>query len=133
MLECFIMGDSIAVGVSQFKTECVSYSESGITSAGWIDKWGQYPEPAKITVISLGANDYVIDTMPNIEIIRKNLKTNRVIWLLPRQERVPKAFEAVYELAGRYGDRVIRRPPQVSSDGIHPTDEGYKWLADQIR
>ena len=133
MIECLIMGDSIAVGVSQFRPDCASYSQSGITSAGWVDKWGQYPEPAKITVISLGANDYIIDTMPNIQKLRANVKTDKVIWLLPRQERVPKAFDAVYELAGRYGDRVIQRPPQVSPDGIHPTDEGYKWLADQIR
>ena len=133
MLDCLIMGDSIAVGVSQFKPECASYSESGITSKGWIDKWSYIPKPARITVISLGANDYVIDTFPNIELIRNNIKEGRVIWLLPRQERVPKAFEAVYNVAGRWGDRVIRRPLEVSADGIHPTDSGYMWLADQIR
>mgnify|MGYP003345415807 CR=1 FL=1 len=36
MLECMIIGDSIAVGVSQQRQECITLSENGINSANWL-------------------------------------------------------------------------------------------------
>ena len=32
MLDCLILGDSIAVGTHQFKQECVAYAKGGINS-----------------------------------------------------------------------------------------------------
>ena len=32
MLDCLILGDSIAVGVHMFKKECVAYAKGGINS-----------------------------------------------------------------------------------------------------
>ena len=133
MLDCLIMGDSIAVGVSQYRPECASYSQSGITSAGWIKKWGDKPEAAKIVVISLGANDYTVDTMTHIKMLRNNITADKVIWLLPRADRVPMAVNAVYEVARQFNDVIVDRPKEVSPDGIHPTAAGYKWLADRTR
>jgi lysophospholipase L1-like esterase len=127
------MGDSIAVGVSQYRPECASYSQSGITSAGWIKKWGDKPEAAKIVVISLGANDYTVDTMTHIKMLRNNITADKVIWLLPRADRVPMAVNAVYEVARQFNDVIVDRPKEVSPDGIHPTAAGYKWLADRTR
>ena len=133
MLECMIIGDSIAVGVSQQRQECITLSENGINSANWLKKYGTHMHQAGVYVISLGANDYTIDTLPNIEKIRAKVKANVVFWLLPRIDRVPKAYEAVKEIAKRYGDRVIERPKDISPDGIHPTVKGYKELADKTR
>jgi lysophospholipase L1-like esterase len=133
MLECLIIGDSIGVGVSQFRPECKAYVQSGITSSGWIQKWGEKPEDAKIVIISLGANDYSVDTMTHIKRIRKNIEAQRVIWLLPRADRVPIAVNAVYEVARQYNDVILDRPKDVSPDGIHPTAKGYKELADKTR
>jgi lysophospholipase L1-like esterase len=133
MLECLIIGDSIAVGVSEFRKECRAHVQGGITSQGFIKKFGDTPEPAKIVVISLGANDYSIETEPHIEQIRKNTKAAVVFWLLPRQDRVPKAVAAVRAVAARYGDQVIDRPKDVSPDGIHPTARGYRELADKTK
>ncbi len=34
MIECLILGDSIAVGTAQARPECVAYVKSGINSYG---------------------------------------------------------------------------------------------------
>jgi hypothetical protein len=133
MLECLIIGDSIGVGVSEFRRECKAYVQGGISSPGFITKYGEKTESTKTLIISLGANDYGINTLPNIERIRKNVNAGRVFWLLPRIERVPHAHAAVKEVAARYGDTVIERPADISPDGIHPTAKGYKELAEKTR
>ena len=133
MLECLIIGDSIAVGVSEFRKECRAHVQGGITSAGFIKKFGDRPEAAKIVVISLGANDYGVPTEPYIEQIRRNIKAAVVFWLLPRQDRVPEAVASIRSVAYRYGDQVIDRPKDVSPDGIHPTANGYRELADKTK
>jgi lysophospholipase L1-like esterase len=133
MLECVVMGDSIAVGVSQYRQECITLSENGINSANWLKKYGAHMHPATVYVISLGANDYTIDTLPNIEKIRSKVHAGIVFWLLPRKDRVPKAYAAVKEIAKKYGDQILERPKDISPDGIHPTAKGYKELADKTR
>jgi hypothetical protein len=35
MLECLILGDSIAVGTHQFRPDCVSYSKGGWNTKQW--------------------------------------------------------------------------------------------------
>ena len=133
MLECLIIGDSIAVGVSEFRKECRAHVQGGITSQGFIKKFGDRPEEAKIVVISLGANDYDLPTQPYIEQIRSNTKARVVFWLLPREDRVPKAVAAVRAVAAKYGDQVIPRPKDISPDGIHPTAKGYRELASKTK
>jgi lysophospholipase L1-like esterase len=128
-----IIGDSIAVGVSQQRPECIQLAENGINSANWIKKYGAHIKPAHVLVISLGANDYTIDTLPNIERIRKYVNAEVVFWLLPRKDRVPKAYDAVKQVATKYGDVVLERPKDISPDGIHPTVKGYKELADETK
>ena len=60
MLECLILGDSIAVGTKMFApTECVSYSKGGFNSWQWNQRWGMNPVEANTVVISLGTNDHV--------------------------------------------------------------------------
>jgi lysophospholipase L1-like esterase len=135
MLECLIVGDSIAVGVSQVRPECQSIAKSGINSSDCNKKHLHKLKPARTLVISLGANDYKgINTEGHIRSLRTNAQADRVFWLLPSQRLKPTQVEAVKLVAAEFGDTVIPRPESnISSDGVHPTYKGYKILGDQTR
>lgn len=135
MLECLIVGDSIAVGVSQVRHECMSIAKSGINSRDWTAKNIHKLKPVRTLVISLGANDYRgINTEGHIRSLRTNAQADRVFWLLPSQRLKPSQVEAVKLVAAEFGDTVIPRPESnISSDGVHPTYRGYRILADQTR
>ena len=134
MLECLIVGDSIAVGVSQVRPECEHIVKSGINSRDWTSKHLQKLKPTKTLIISLGANDLGINTEGYIRSLRTNAQAERVFWLLPSQRLKPRQVEAVRQVAEEFGDTVIPRPESnISKDGVHPTYKGYKILADQTR
>jgi lysophospholipase L1-like esterase len=134
MLECLIVGDSIAVGVSQVRPECEAIAKSGINSSDWNKKHLHKLKPARTLIISLGANDLGINTEGHVRSLRTNAQADRVFWLLPRQKLKPKQVEAVRQVATEFGDTVIPRPENnISSDGVHPTYKGYKILGDQTR
>lgn len=129
MLECLIIGDSIAVGVSQVRTECQAIAKSGINSANWNKLHLHKLQPTKTLIISLGANDLGIDTEANIRKLREKAQADRVFWLLPSQKLKPDQYRAVKFVAQDFGDTVIPRPEKdISGDGVHPTYKGYKVL-----
>ena len=131
MIECLIVGDSIAVGVSQVRKECVAYAKSGINSRDWNKKYLNKLQPAKTVIISLGANDLGVNTEENIRTLRSKVKADRVFWLLPSQKLKPKQVEAVIRVAIDFDDVFIPRPENnISADGVHPTYKGYKELGD---
>jgi lysophospholipase L1-like esterase len=131
MIECLIVGDSIAVGVSQVRKECVAYAKSGINSRDWNKKYLNKLQPAKTVIISLGANDLGVNTEENIRTLRSKVKADRVFWLLPSQKLKPKQVEAVIRVAFDFDDVFIPRPENnISADGVHPTYKGYKELGD---
>jgi len=129
MLECLILGDSIAVGTSQARPECVSYSKGGINSYDWLNKnVGKSPYIAKHVIISLGSNDHKgIKTEAELNTIRQLTKADRVYWILPAIK--PNIQEMVRRIAVENGD-VILPIKDLSSDQIHPTAKGYKQLAE---
>jgi len=131
MLECLIVGDSIAVGVSQVRKECSAIVKSGINSKDWNHKHIEKLKPAKTLIISLGANDYKgIDTESNIRSLRVKANAQRVFWLLPSNKLKPNQVLAVKKVAEEFGDVVIPRPEKdISADGVHPTYKGYKELS----
>lgn len=134
MLECLIVGDSIAVGVGQVRPECQSIAKSGINSSDWNKKHLHKLKPTRTLIVSLGANDLGINTEGHIRSLRTNAQADRVFWLLPSQRLKPKQVEAVRQVAAEFGDTVIPRPEtNISRDGVHPTYKGYKILADQTR
>ena len=134
MLECLIVGDSIAVGVSQVRPECQSIAKSGINSRDWTAKHLHKLKPTRTLVISLGANDLRINTEGYIRSLRTNAQAERVFWLLPSSKLKPQQVEAVKQVAAEFGDTVIPRPEtNISADGVHPTYRGYKILGDQTR
>lgn len=134
MIECLIVGDSIAVGVSQVRVECQSMAKSGINSARWNELYLHRLKPARTLIISLGANDLGVDTEANIRRLRTNARADRVFWILPSERLKPKQVEAVTKVATEFTDTIIFRPESnISADGVHPTYRGYKALGNLTR
>lgn len=131
MLDCLILGDSIAVGVAQVRKECVSYSKGGINSHQWVNQnIGKMPIEAKSVIISLGSNDHkYVKTEAELHTIRQLTKAQRVYWIMPSIDK-PEVKEAIKKVAAQYGDIVISTN-RIQTDGVHPSWAGYKELARQ--
>ena len=133
MLECLILGDSIAVGTAMQRPECVSYSKGGWNSWQWNKDYltKASGQSAKTVIISLGANDHKgAKTKAELRKMREAIKGERVFWIDPGQDRKPIAHAAIVEIATKYGDVILPRPKNhMSADGVHPTGTGYKQLA----
>ena len=129
MIECLILGDSIAVGTAQARPECVSYSKGGINSYAWLNKnVGKSPYVAKHVIISLGSNDHKgVKTESELRNIRELTKADRVYWILPAIK--PNIQEIVRQVAAENGD-VVLPITRLQKDGVHPSWAGYKELAD---
>lgn len=133
MLDCLIIGDSIAVGTHHFKPECVSYSQGGITSHGWNKKFGNNPLAADSVIISLSTNDWEkADTYASLMNIRTKVKSSRVFWIQPNIESKPDAVKHVKAVAAQFGDTVITTS-RWQKDKIHPSWAGYKELVSQAK
>ena len=137
MLDCLIIGDSIAVGTSMARPECVSYSRGGWNSWQWNKDYLSKAsgQPAKTIIISLGANDHKgVKTEKELRKMRESIKGDRVFWISPGKERKPIPQEAIEKIAQEYGDTILPRPMNhMSADGVHPTGTGYKFLAQQTK
>lgn len=130
MLECLIIGDSIAYGISQHRPECVAYVQVGITSGNWNNKFLSKNLSAKHTIVSLGTNDYsAFKTFEELYALRQNL-SGRVTWILPANGVDRQT--AVVKIAQMFADTTIVIP-ELSKDKLHPTARGYKDLAQQTR
>ncbi len=137
MIDCLVLGDSLAVGVGQIRKECVTYAVSGINSYDYVNRHvmytNTYHKEAKTVIISLGSNDYKsIKTYAELDTLRQLVKADRVYWILPAIKDNKR--EAVQKVAERYKDIVIdSRKHEISSDGVHPTYKGYKSIAKETR
>ena len=137
MLECLILGDSLAVGVGQIRTECVTYAKSGINSYDYVNRHVLHTESnhkvAKTVIISLGSNDFrSINTYEELSTLRQLVKAEKVYWILPANKDVKR--KNVQQVADKYHDVVIEtRNKDLSSDGVHPTYKGYKKIAEQTK
>jgi lysophospholipase L1-like esterase len=133
MLECLIVGDSIAVGIANVRKECESYSKGGINSHQWLNKNIQNtPLQAGHVIISLGSNDaYVKNTEEELRAIRKLTKANRVYWIMP-SDKFPKAQSAVWHVANEFNDTVLSTK-KMQADNVHPSWAGYKELGDKAK
>lgn len=140
MLDCLIVGDSIAVGVAQTRPECVSYSTGGINSKQWVNKnIGNTPLVAKSVIISLGSNDHkYVKTESELRTIRQLTKADRVYWILPAgnlkasEVSIQNIQLVVTAIAKEYGDTVLPIT-RLQKDGIHPSWAGYKILGEQTK
>ena len=131
MLDCLILGDSIAVGVSKYRPECAVYAKSGINSKDWVNKNITKELTADSVIISLGSNDYKsINTLKELFTIRNVVSAKRVYWIMPAIK--PEKQEMVDIVADKFDDTVIYIK-DLSTDGIHPTTTGYKQLAKETK
>ena len=132
MLECLILGDSLAVGVGQIRKECTTQAVSGINSYAYVNRHLFYTngnDTAKTVIISLGSNDLRnVNTFEELKTLRELVKADRVYWILPNIKDSKRAN--VQQVADLYKDFVIdARKYDVSPDGVHPTYKGYKDIA----
>ena len=126
MLECLIMGDSIAVGTAKYATQCVTVAKGGISSKTFATSLANHTVTElgyKIVVISLGSNDEKTSAEHLIKVRKRVDNSDKVIWILPSRNA-----DVVQQVAARYGDVTLERP-LLSKDKIHPTDAGYRQLA----
>ena len=130
---CLILGDSIAIGLHRFLPECEIRAKTGITTSAFV-KLSNYEEiNAPIVIISLGTNDlYSTRLLDQLDLVRKNIRSNRVYWVLPNTTTKRQESLAVTTTAIGWGDRVIWTD-RYATDHIHPSLVGYRQLVEQIK
>jgi lysophospholipase L1-like esterase len=136
MIECLILGDSIAKGISDVRKECVAYVKSGINSYDYVNRHVLYTQgntQAKTIIISLGSNDLKnVNTFEELDTLRQLVKAERVYWILPNIKETKR--RDVYDVAKKYNDWIIdARGHDRSPDHVHPTYNGYKSIAKEIQ
>jgi lysophospholipase L1-like esterase len=136
MLECLILGDSLAVGIGQIRTECATYSKGGINSYDYVNRHVLYTQgntKAKTVIISLGSNDTAkINTFEELDTIRQLVEADRVYWIVPNIKEDKR--RAVLAIADKYKDFVIdAKKHDTSLDQVHPTYKGYKTIAEKTK
>ena len=132
MLDCLIIGDSIAVGVAKARPECVSYAKVGWNSSQWNRDYLKNDLTAQTVIISLGSNDYKgVRTKAELQRIREKVGVNaKVFWILPAIK--PDVQEIVKSMASEYSD-IVLPITKLQTDGVHPSWAGYKELARETR
>ena len=137
MIDCMIIGDSVAVGTAIARPECVSYSRSGWNSKQWNRQYltQSTKQPVRTVIISLGANDNAgVNTEAELRRMRAAIQGQRVFWIDPGRDRRPVPHDAMIRIAREYGDTILPRPQgHISADGVHPTGRGYRIIGDQTR
>ncbi len=138
MLECLIVGDSIAVGTKMFAPHCELQGKGGINS--WqFNKMYKGSFYADTLIISLGSNDHKgVKTYDELFEMRQRVGAKNVFWVLPAGNLpaggvpIEKIQSIVKELAAYYGDTVL--PIRgLQPDGIHPSWSGYKNIVERTK
>jgi hypothetical protein len=127
MLECLILGDSIAVGTQQFRQECVLVGKGGINTWQFNKNYAQKIEPAETVVISLGSNDHDgVNSFRELLAMRERVQGKRVFWIMPAIK--PHIQDMVRIIAENFGDTVLPIT-RLQPDKVHPSWAGYKDIA----
>jgi hypothetical protein len=138
MLDCLIVGDSIAVGTKMFAPHCALQGRGGINT--WqFNKMYNQSFYAETVIISLGSNDHKgVKTYDELFEMRQRVGAKNVFWVLPAGNLpaggvpIEKIQSIVKELAAYYGDTVL--PIRgLQPDGIHPSWSGYKDIVERTK
>ena len=138
MLDCLIVGDSIAVGTKMFMPECQLQGKGGINT--WqFNKMYKGSFYADTVIISLGSNDHKgVKTYDEMFEMRQRVGAKNVFWVLPAGNLpaggvpIEKIQSIVKEIASSYGDTVLPIT-RLQPDGIHPSWAGYKDIAEKAK
>jgi len=123
MLECLVLGDSIAQGISTYLPECQKQTKVGISSPAF-NKW-YIKKSSNKYIVSLGSNDFGVNTYNELLKLRKTLD-NKVVWIVPNKNQ----REAVFKICNKFKDTYIDiSKTTMSKDKVHPTQNGYKEIA----
>lgn len=137
MIDCMIIGDSIAVGTSYARPECVRYAKGGWNSWQWNKDYLDIvkSKPAKTLIISLGANDHKgVKTEQELRKMRSSVTATKVFWISLGKDRKQEQMAVIEKIAAEYGDTIIPRPEaHMSADKVHPTGKGYKIIGDATK
>lgn len=136
MFECLILGDSLAVGVGQVRSECKTQAQSGVNSYDYVNRHLYYTAGnvnAKTIIISLGSNDTArVKTYDELVSLRQLVKADRVFWIMPNIKEDKR--QDVLRVAELFKDQVLdARRYDVSPDKVHPTGKAYKLIAEATR
>ena len=139
MLECLILGDSIAQGIANHRPECVEYAEVGQNSRQANRAYRTRRLNANTVIVSLGTNDHkYIDTYGELIQLRESIKATKVIWIMPNDvnpnsgTNITVVQASINSIAGAYSDSILTIPKPMA-DRYHPTSRGYKILADRTK
>lgn len=131
MIECLVLGDSIAVGLYQQIPQCESLSKGGWNTWQWNRDYLKYDLTAQTVIISLGSNDHKhVRTQEELEKLRIKVQAHRVFWILPAIKL--DIQEIVKKVAAQHGDTVVPIT-RLQTDKIHPSWAGYKELARVVK
>lgn len=139
MLDCLILGDSIAIGTHALFKDCELYAKIGITSSQWNQKWSVHNLDAKTVIISLGTNDHR-NSKSRDELIslRSRIVAERVFWILPAATArgsgisVSEIQEIIKDIADTNDDYIVEIK-SLDMDRIHPSWTGYHMITDEIK
>lgn len=130
MIECILLGDSIAVGLRPH-LPCTLQAQVGRNShhQSVIIR----PIEARKVIISLGSNDVGDPTMMksqlrHLRLIRRNIDADKVIWILPYHNQ---GHENIRRVAAENGDGLLDLINFRTSDGVHP--RSYKDVSNDLR
>jgi hypothetical protein len=134
LVACVFLGDSIAVGIGQFRPECQTVAKVGITSGRYIQAMLVH-QSAEVAVISLGVNDDPsMPTAENLRTVRAEVAARQVVWIVPNVRDY--ARDAIRQVAAEHGDQTLdlrRYEALIAPDHIHPTGTGYLLIAGNLR
>jgi len=138
VLECLIVGDSIAVGTKMFMPQCQLQGKGGINT--WqFNKMYKGSFYADTVIISLGSNDHKgVKTYDELFEMRQRVGAKNVFWVLPAGNLpaggvpIAKIQSIVKEIAEYHGDTVLPIT-RLQPDGIHPSWAGYKDIAEKVK
>ena len=138
MLECLIVGDSIAVGTKMFMPQCQLEGKGGINT--WqFNRMYKGSFYADTVIISLGSNDHKgVRTYDELFEMRQRVGAKNVFWVLPAGNLpaggvpIAKIQSIVKEIAASNGETVLPIT-RLQPDGIHPSWAGYKDIAERAK
>jgi lysophospholipase L1-like esterase len=139
VIECLLLGDSIAVGLYQQMPQCESLSKGGWNTYQWNRDYLKYDLSAGTVIISLGSNDHrYVKTQAELERLRDKVTAGRVFWILPHGNLtagvlpIAEIQRIIKMIAAIHGDTVIPIT-RVQRDNIHPSWAGYKQIAKAVK